>query len=293
MNAAEHQATNAAEPPSPVAAAIVTGASRGIGEALARALAANGVPVGLLARDRERLRATVESIRAEGGIADFRAVDVTGSAATSHAVRELGETLGAPLGLLVNNAGRIDREVALWEADPDQWRGVIETNLIGSFNVSRAAIPLMLERGGGRVVEIVSGAGAKDWAKASAYVASKAAMIRNVGHLHEAGFAQGLRSFAVSPGTVRTAMSTSMELHANRTEFTPVERTEEIVVAIHRGELDAWSGKYLRVTHDTPASLAAYAAERGAPEENARRLAIVPWGDDDPQSVEALVPKTG
>lgn len=293
MNAADFRAAPAPEPPIAVTAAIVTGASRGIGEALARSLASNGVPVGLLARDRELLHTIVESIRAEGGTAEFRAADVTGSAATAHAVRELVETLGVPLGLLVNNAGRIDREVPLWEADSDEWRGVIETNLIGSFNVSRAAIPLMLEFGGGRVVEIVSGAGAKDWAKASAYVASKAAMIRNVGHLHEAGFAQGLRSFAVSPGTVRTAMSTSMKLHAGRIEFTPVERTEEMVLAIHRGELDAWSGKYLRVTHDTPASLGAYTAERGMPEESARRLSIVPWGEGDPQAAEALVPKSG
>lgn len=274
-------------------AAIVTGASRGIGRDIAIALAAAGSPVGLIARDGDRLARVAREIEAAGGAAAFRVADVREWLAVERAVSELTQECGAPLGLLVNNAGRIDREVPLWEADPAQWRDVIETNLLGSFHASRAAIPPMLAQGGGRVVEIVSGAGAKDWAKASAYVASKAAMIRDVGHLHEAGHALGLRAFGVSPGTVQTDMSTSMELHAGRTAFTPVAATTEMVLAINRGELDAWSGKYLRVTHDSPASLAAYEDEHGAPAETVRRLAVVPWGDDDPQASEALVPKRG
>ena len=272
-------------------AAIITGASRGIGGAIARTLAASGVAVGLIARGREGLARVAGEIVEAGGRAAHRSVDVTDDAAVQAAVAELTAELNSPISLLVNNAGRIDTEVPLWHADAHEWREVIETNLIGSFHVSRATIPLMLEQGGGRVVELVSGAGARDWAKASAYTSSKAAMIRNVGHLHEAGFALGLRSFAVSPGTVKTAMSTSMQLHANRTEFTPVERTTELVLAIHRGELDGWSGKYLRVTHDSPESLAAYEALHGAPPEAARRLGIAPWGDDDPQLTEMLVPK--
>lgn len=274
-------------------AAIVTGASRGIGEALARALAAGGAPVGLIARNAGRLSSVTASIRAAGGVAEFRAVDVTDFDAISTAVRELAAELGTPIGLLVNNAGRIDREVPLWEADPTQWHDVIATNLIGSFNTSRAVIPLILANRAGRVIEIVSGAGAKDWEKASAYVTSKAGMIRNVGHLHEAGYALGLRSFALSPGTVKTDMSTSMQLHAERTDFTPVELIANMVLAIHRGALDQWSGKYLRVTHDSPESLAAYETTHGAPAESARRLAIVPWGEEDPQTTEALVPKRG
>ncbi|MCA0347567.1 MAG: SDR family NAD(P)-dependent oxidoreductase, partial [Actinobacteria bacterium] len=144
-----------------------------------------------------------------------------------------------------------------------------------------------------RVVELASGAGAKDWAKASAYTSSKAGVIRIAGHLHEAGYALGLRAFAVAPGTVRTDMTGSMELHQGRKEFTPVELTTDLVLAIHRGELDSWSGKYLRVTHDSPESLASYEREHGAPAESARRLAITPWGDGDPQTAEAMVPKRG
>ena len=305
---------------SEIRAAIVTGASRGIGRSIALALAAAGSPVGLIARDEAKLQAVAAEIVAAGGRAVFRTIDVTDAEATMAAASSLAEELraqGTPVGLLVNAAGRIDREVALWEADPAEWRAIIETNLVGSFNVSRAVIPHMLEAVNAdnavnpdnadnadnaqntdnaqycRVVELASGAGAKDWAKASAYTSSKAGVIRIAGHLHEAGYALGLRAFAVAPGTVRTDMTGSMELHQGRKEFTPVELTTDLVLAIHRGELDAWSGKYLRVTHDSPESLASYEREHGAPAESARRLAITPWGDGDPQSAEAMVPKRG
>lgn len=287
---------------SDIRAAIVTGASRGIGRALAFALAKAGSPVGLIARDAGRLDEVAAEITAAGGRVLRRAVDVTDTEAAGIAAEQLARELadlGTPVGLLVNAAGRIDREVALWEADPAEWRAIVETNLIGSFNVSNAVIPRMLgatSPGEGRfcrVVELASGGGAKDWAKASAYTSSKAGLIRVVGHLHEAGFELGLRSFAVAPGTVRTDMTGAMELHKDRTEFTPVELTENLVLAIHRGELDAWSGKYLRVTHDSPESLAAYEREHGAPDEGARRMAIVAWGEDDPQTTESMVPKKG
>ncbi len=296
-------------------AAIVTGASRGIGRSVALALAAAGVPVGMIARDEAKLSAVAEEINAAGGRGVYRAADITDAEATSVAATALADELeaqGNPVGLLVNAAGRIDLEVPLWQADPTEWREIVETNLIGSFNVSRAVIPRMLAaieaaaegtaettavgttagRRSARVVELASGAGAKDWALASAYTSSKAGVIRVAGHLHESGFALGLRAFAVAPGTVRTDMSTSMQLHQDRTEFTPVELTTNLVLAIHRGELDNWSGKYLRVTHDSPESLAAYERQHGVPPESARRLAITPWGEDDPQTTEAMVPKS-
>lgn len=283
-----------------VRAAIVTGASRGIGKALAHSLAAAGVSVGLIARDPATLDEVAGEISRSGGTALCKAVDITDTEATGIAAESLARELadlGTPVGLLVNAAGRIDREVALWEADPAEWREIIETNLIGSFNVSNAVIPRMLEAVNAasgdfcRVVELASGMGARDWSKASAYTSSKAGLIRLVGHLHEAGFARGLRSFAIAPGTVRTDMTSAMEVHADRTSFTPVALTEEMVLAIHRGELDAWSGKYLRVTHDSPASLAAYEREQGAPADSARRLGVAAWGEDDPHLSESLLPK--
>lgn len=288
--------------PSKASSAIITGASRGIGRSIALALAGAGVNVGLIARNADLLEDVASEIRQAGGTAYTSAVDITDAAEVGIRAAQLArdlEVAGAPVSLLVNAAGRIDSEVALWEADPAQWREIIETNLIGSFAVSNAVIPQMLphvdcaQQQYCRVVELASGAGAKDWAKASAYTASKAGVIRLAGHMHEAGYEKGLRAFAVAPGTVRTDMTESMELHAGRTEFTPVSATTEMVLAIHRGEIDEWSGKYLRVTNDTPDSLAAIVREHGAPAESARRLVVTPWGEDDPLRDEAMVPKRG
>lgn len=263
-------------------AAIVTGASRGIGREIVLALAEAGAPVGLIARDRERIERLAAEVNNAGGTAAWFPADVTDAQTLATAMSKLSEELPTPITLLVNNAGQIDLEVPLWEADPAQWRSVIETNLVGSFNASRALIPLMLEHGGGRVVDMTSGAGANDWAVASAYTASKAGVFRNIGGIHEAGFDLGLRAFAVAPGVVKTDMTSRMKAHEGRTEFTPVSNTTDLIVAIHNGELDAWSGKYLRATSDSPDSLAAYVAEHGEPDDSVRRLAITPLGGDDP-----------
>lgn len=265
--------------------ALVTGASRGIGRSIALALAGAGWSVGLLARDAHRLATVAAELGAAGGRSAVAVADVTDERAVEAAVAQLHAELGTP-SLLVNNAGRIDEEVPLWEADVERWRAVVETNLLGSFHVSRHVLPLMVAAGEGRSIDLVSGAGARDWDVASAYTATKAAQIRTVGHVHEAGREVGLRAFALAPGTVRTDMSTSMALHADRVDFTPVERTTDMVLAIADGELDAWSGRYLRVTHDSPASLRAH----GDPVDPARRLGVLPWGDDDPNLGETLVP---
>ncbi|MEK8229295.1 SDR family oxidoreductase [Oerskovia sp. M15] len=152
--------------------------------------------------------------------------------------------------LLVNNAGRIDAEVPLWEADPDEWWSVMETNLRGPFLLSRGG-PRDARTRWGRVVDLSSGAGSHDMNGASAYNASKTALLRMGSNLHLSGHALGLRTFEVSPGVVQTDLTESMDMHVGRTEWTPVERTVEMVVAIARGELDAWSGTFVRVTHDT------------------------------------------
>lgn len=266
-------------------AAIITGASSGIGRALALGLAGAGRPVGLLARRADLLGDLAREINDSGGRAAWVAADVRDAGAVADAVVVIENEIG-PTDLLVNNAGAIDSEVPLWEADVEEWHRVVETNLHGSFHVSRAVVAGMIARGNGRVVEIVSGAGARDWDVASAYTASKAALLRQVGHLHEAGFERGLRSFAIAPGTVETAMSTSMRLHAGRTEFTPVEATIDLVAAIGDGALDDWSGRYLRVTHDSAQSLLAH----GTPTPTARRFGVFPWGPDDPALTEGLVP---
>lgn len=253
--------------------ALITGASRGIGAALAGSLAAAGLDVALLARDVQRLTAVAEEVEALGRRAVVLAADVTDPVAVDAAVREAEFALGS-LDLLVNNAGLVDAEVPLWEADPEEFARVLTTNVYGPFLLARAVVPGMLARGGGRVVDVNSGAGTRDSDVMPAYNASKTALFRIGGGLHEAGYDRGLRAFELAPGVVATDMSTGMKMHADRTEWTPPEAVGEIVVAIAAGELDALSGCYLRAGTDSLDQLRERAAA-GAPA--GRRLVVTDW----------------
>ena len=253
--------------------ALVTGASRGIGAALVRSLAAAGLDVALLARDAERLTAVAEEVEAAGRRAVVLAADVTDQVAVNAAVHEAEFALGS-VDLLVNNAGLVDAEVPLWEADPEEFAQVLTTNVYGPFLLARAVVPGMLSRGGGRVVDLSSGAGTHDNAQASAYNVSKTALFRIGGGLHAAGFDRGLRAFEVAPGVVATDMSTGMQMHADRTDWTPPEAVGEIVAVIAAGALDPLSGCYLRAGTDTVAELRERAAA-GRPA--GRRLTLTDW----------------
>jgi len=264
--------------------ALVTGASRGIGRAVALGLAGAGLDVALVARDADRLAEVAREVRDLGRTALELPADVTDAAAVAEAVRS-AEAAPADGGLgsvdlLVNNAGRIDAEVPPWEADPDEWWSVLETNVRGPFLLARHVVPGMLARGGGRVVDLNSGAGSHDNAEATAYNASKTALMRLGAGLHLAGHDRGLRVLEVAPGVVRTDMTGGMRAHEGRTDWTPVERTVDLVTAFARGELDACSGWFVRASHDTPASLARLAGEATAPA--ARRLRVQPAATGDP-----------
>lgn len=238
----------------------------------------------MLARDEERLEAVAAEVRATGSTAVVLAADVSDPAAVRTAVHRAEDALGS-IDLLVNNAGALESEHPLWEADPEEWWSVFETNVRAPFLFSRYTVPGMIERGGGRVIDLASGASSHEMAGgSSAYNASKTALVRMGTNLHNDGFEHGIRVFELAPGVVRTDMSTSMTLHEGRTEWTPAERVTDVVNAIAAGELDACSGWFLRVTHDTPESLkklAAQVASEGS-QRTARRLRVLPAGGDDP-----------
>ena len=268
----------------PARTALVTGASRGIGREIALGLARAGLDVALLARDAARLEAVAAEARAVGATAVELVVDVSDPAAVRAAVGQAEDALGS-IDLLVNNAGAIESEHPLWEADPDEWWSVFETNVRAPFLFSRYAVPGMIRRGGGRVNDLASGASSHEMAGGySAYNASKTALTRMGANLHGDGFRHGIRAFDLAPGVVRTDMTAGMTLHEGRTEWTPVERVTDVVNAIAAGELDACSGWFLRVTHDTPESLKALAADvaRHGTAATARRLRVLPAGTGDP-----------
>src|SRR5262245_11836793 len=180
--------------------ALVTGGGRGIGRAIATALAEAGAAVAVLARSIDQLAETVGHVTRSGGRAVACPADVTDRAAVEAAVADVESRLG-PIDLLVNNAGIGGPVGPLAETDPDDWWRCVEVNLRGPLLCTRALLPGMLARARGRVVNVASGAGTRAIPHLSAYVASKAALIRLTENLDAEVRASGVRVFAIQPGT--------------------------------------------------------------------------------------------
>jgi NAD(P)-dependent dehydrogenase (short-subunit alcohol dehydrogenase family) len=259
--------------------AVVTGASRGIGREVATALAGAGYAVAAVGRDTGALATLERDVTAAGGRILVQRAEVTDPAEVDDCVGAVLEAFGR-LDVLVNSAGVIEPEVPLWEAEVDQWWRTVTVNVRGPFLMSRASIPHMIDGGGGRVVNLASGAGLRERGDLTAYSASKSALSRLTGGIHEAGRMHGIRAFDLSPGVVRTDMTDSMRMHVGRTEWTSPQAVTDLLLALCSGDLDAWSGRYVRAGVDTPASLREQAARGVGPDDRALRLQ--PWGPDDP-----------
>ena len=146
--------------------------------------------------------------------------------------------------------------------------------------MTRAVVPAMIAAGGGRVINLNSGASTAERADLSAYSASKSALARITGSTHLAGWAHGIRAFDLAPGVVRTAMTLSMDLHKGRTQWTEPADVTDLMLALAGGDLDAWSGRFVRAGVDTPESLRLRAGlELG---DGARTLRLRTWGASDP-----------
>lgn len=180
--------------------ALVTGGGRGIGRGIALELDGAGARVAVSARTREQ----VESTAAEIGGLSIQA-DVSERADVERMVAQTEEELG-PLDLLVNNAGIAIWEDAAWELDPEEWWHVLEVNVLGAYLGCRAVIPGMIARGGGRIVNVASGAAYLPGSTSTAYSASKAAVHRFSETLARQLEPHGIPVFSISPGLVRTEM---------------------------------------------------------------------------------------
>jgi NAD(P)-dependent dehydrogenase (short-subunit alcohol dehydrogenase family) len=258
--------------------ALVTGASSGIGRHLAEGLAARGMAVAGLARAEDRLRTAMDEVAAAtGGRTLAVAADVTDRAAVDAAVQQVVEQLGQ-VDLLINNAGIIDAaEVPLWEADPDLWWDVVSSHVRGAFLLCRTVVPWMLLRNRGRIVNLGSGQGLAAQPEYSAYAVAKSGLMRITEALAGALEGSDVRAFDLAPGAVDTPMTRSMPKWRGRTEWTPPEAVVEFVTAIAAGELDQWSGRFLRVGDDDLATV------RGlTPDGGARQLRLRSYGDGDP-----------
>lgn len=180
----------------------ITGASRGIGAAAARAFAAAGANLVLIARDRDAIAALAGEI---GPSALAVPCDVTRYWEMEAALGAGADAFGG-LDVLISNAGVIDPIATIDMADPEAWGQAIDINLKGVFHGARAALPLMLERGAGTLITVSSGAAVNALEGWSAYCSSKAGAKMLTACLHTEYGARGIRALGLSPGTVATDM---------------------------------------------------------------------------------------
>lgn len=190
--------------------AIVTGASRGIGEAAARELAKAGMKVVLAARSMVDIERIAAEIAGTGGEAIAFACDVADHASVAALVERAAGAFGT-VDLLVNNAGIINPIARLSDSDPEAWNAVIDVNVKGVYHGIRAVLPIMETQGHGTIVNMSSGAAYGPMEGWSHYCASKAAVLMLTRAVDDEYGGAGIRSVGLSPGTVATRMQVDIK----------------------------------------------------------------------------------
>lgn len=187
--------------------ALITGASSGIGKAIAEAAAAAGARVAINHRGQpEAAQDVVAQIRARAGDALAVAADVADPAQVARMFEDLDRAWGG-VDILVNNAGIDGDRLLGWEARPDAWRRVVDVNLVGAYHCARAAMQRMVAQGSGVVLSITSVHEVIPWTGYSAYSASKAGVSMLTKTLAQEGAPRGVRVLALAPGAIQTAIN--------------------------------------------------------------------------------------
>ncbi len=254
--------------------ALVTGAGRGFGRAIAERLATEGARVALAARSTAQLDEVATAIRTSGGEAHAVACDVTDPASITAALAEVDSTLG-PLDLLVSNAGVPGPFGPLWQVDPDEWWRAQEVHIRAPFLLLHGALPGMVARGQGRVVCVSAKAARIVAPHLSAYCTGKIAQNRLVAEAGVELVGTGVSAFAIDPGFVPTQLAReTMEDPAAQqflggmverlrqrfddpTATADLARCAQRVLDLASGRYDLLSGGYYELPDDLDEALAA------------------------------------
>jgi 3-oxoacyl-[acyl-carrier protein] reductase len=204
--------------------ALITGASRGLGKAIARALAAQGASVAVVARSEDALKDTLETIRAAGGTAEPFPVDVADSAAVTATIEKIIARF-SKIDILVNNAG-VTRDGLLARMTSEAWDTVINTNLKGAFHFTQPVGRIMVKQRSGRIVNISSVIGLMGNAGQANYAASKAGLIGFTKSVAKEFASRGITCNVVCPGFIETDMTKDLgeDLKKKLLERIPLQR---------------------------------------------------------------------
>jgi len=260
--------------------ALITGGSRGLGRAFAQALLAAGARVAITGRTAPELHET--AVQLSSAVNQVLAIpaEATDPQGTPQVVATVEKRVG-PITLLINNAGQNRAFGPIGVVDPIAWWNQVEVNLRGPFLYANAVLPGMRAGQKGRIINVASQAGMQGIPTLSAYVVSKTALIRFTETLALDTVEDGIRVFAIHPGTVRTPLNDYIHdsaevaksaplvqqyiqnLYAQGLD-TPIERSVQLVLRLAAGDADTLSGRYISVEDDLDALAKECAAESSA-----------------------------
>jgi NAD(P)-dependent dehydrogenase (short-subunit alcohol dehydrogenase family) len=234
---------------------VITGAGRGIGRAIAEAMADEGAKTVALSRTGKELKEVVDGITSKGGTAIPVTADVTSLSEVEAAFSTIFSHFGH-IDVLVNNAGTNLALGLPWEVDPTEWWTDVETSLLGPFLCTRVAGREMVKRGSGRIINISSGAATEPRPHSSGYAAVKTAAQRYSESIAPLFLEHGVRVFSLNPGPVQTTLTNKGRNSATGhrfaqsvpvTQYLPAERAAGHAVFLASGKGDSLVGRYLSV----------------------------------------------
>ena len=224
---------------------VITGASRGIGEAAAKVFAKAGAKVALLARSETELARIATDI---GPSAFPIPCDIADYSKVSQAMETAKDALGQ-IDVLISNAGKISPMAPLAQTNPSDWADTIDVNLKGVYYGVRCVLPEMIERGCGTLITVSSGAAHEPKEPWSAYCASKAGAYMLTRSIHKEYGDKGIRALGLSPGTVATQMQREIKASGlgsisklDWDEHIPPEWPAKALLWMCSSDADAWLG---------------------------------------------------
>lgn len=210
--------------------ALITGGGRGLGKATALAFAQEGIHVAITGRNESKLIETVKELEALGVKAVYKVFDITDYDAVEKAIQQLNTEFGV-FDILVNNAG-ISTFGSLLDMDPKTWVDIVNTNLVGTYFVTKMVLPQLIEKNQGDIVNVSSTAGLNGAATTSAYSASKFGVIGLSDSLMREVRKHNIRVCTLMPSTIASDMSIDLKLtDGNPDKVLQPEDFAELIVA--------------------------------------------------------------